>query len=114
MHFNEMSAKSRQLGLTFVAAALGIGIVLLSRRDDFALPMHVCSHTYSLHISVLIILAAAFAVFGVSILDLRVYDRMLRGVVAFGEDFEENYLKQIVSLDKGMTQAISFYRRYDD
>ena len=26
MHFNEMSVKSRQLGLTFVAAALGVGI----------------------------------------------------------------------------------------
>ncbi len=114
MHFNEMSAKSRQLGLTFVAAALGVGIVLLSRRDDFALVMTVCGSAYSLHISVLIILAAAFAVFGVSILDLRVYHRMLRGAVTFGEDFEENYLKQILTLDKGMTQAISFYSRYDD
>ena len=29
MHFNEMSVKSRQFGLTFVAAALGLGIALL-------------------------------------------------------------------------------------
>ena len=35
MHFNEMSVKSRQLGLTFVAAALGLAIVLLSRHEDW-------------------------------------------------------------------------------
>lgn len=29
MHFNEMAVKSRQLGLTFVAAALGVAVVLL-------------------------------------------------------------------------------------
>ena len=34
MHFNEMCVKSRQLGLTFVAAALGIGLVLLSVRPE--------------------------------------------------------------------------------
>ena len=27
MHFNEMCVKSRQLGLTFVAAALGVAVV---------------------------------------------------------------------------------------
>jgi hypothetical protein len=31
MHFNEMAVKSRQFGLGFVAAALGLGIVLLVR-----------------------------------------------------------------------------------
>ncbi len=36
MHFNEMSVKSRQLGLTFVAAALGLSVVLLSRKEDFS------------------------------------------------------------------------------
>jgi hypothetical protein len=114
MHFNEMSAKSRQLGLTFVAAALGVGIVLLSRRDDFSLLVPIGKFAYSLHVSGLIILAAAVAVYGVSILDLKVYHRMLRGAVTFGEDFEENYLKQILDLDRGMTQAISHYSRFDD
>jgi hypothetical protein len=39
---------------------------------------------------------------------------MLRGAVTFGEDFKENYLKQIFDLEKGMTQAISHYSRYGD
>ena len=39
---------------------------------------------------------------------------MLRGAVTFGEDFEENYMKQIFDLNKGMTQAISHYSRYQD
>lgn len=30
MHFNEMSVKARQFGLTFVAAALGLGVALMS------------------------------------------------------------------------------------
>jgi hypothetical protein len=114
MHFNEMSAKSRQLGLTFAAAALGVSIVLLSRKEDFALVLPLWFADVSLHISVLIILATAAAVYAVSILDLNVYHRMLRGAVTFGEDFEENYIKQIVQLDKGMTQAISHYSRVDD
>ena len=37
MHFNEMSVKARQFGLTFVAAALGLGLVILSRGPDFVL-----------------------------------------------------------------------------
>ncbi len=114
MHFNEMSAKSRQLGLTFVVAALGLGIVLLGRREDFGLSFSMCGSTYTLHMAGLIFLAAAFAVWGVSILDLHVYHKMLRGAVTFGEDLEENYLKKIVDLDKGMTQAISHYSRFSD
>lgn len=112
MHFNEMSAKSRQLGLTFVAASLGVSIVLLGRREDFSLQLPFSE--ISLHISVLIFLATALAVYAVSILDLNVYHRMLRGAVTFGEDFEENYLKKVIKLDKGMTQAISHYSRVDD
>jgi hypothetical protein len=37
MHFNEMSVKSRQLGFTFVAAALGVAAFLLSRGEDFSI-----------------------------------------------------------------------------
>ena len=36
MHFNELCVKSRQLGITFVVAALGVAIVLVSRGNDFA------------------------------------------------------------------------------
>lgn len=39
---------------------------------------------------------------------------MLRGSVAFGEDFEENYMKDIFELNKGMTQAISHFSRFQD
>jgi hypothetical protein len=39
---------------------------------------------------------------------------MLRGAVSFGEDFEETYMKQIFCLEKGMTQAISHFSRFED
>src|SRR5262249_25965270 len=81
-------------------------------REDFSLQLPFAG--ISLHISVLIFLATALAVYAVSILDLNVYHRMLRGAVTFGEDFEENYFKEIVKLNKGMTQAISHYSRVDD
>ncbi|MGE0119578.1 MAG: hypothetical protein AB7S71_24730 [Dongiaceae bacterium] len=110
MHFNEMSVKSRQLGLTFVAGALGVGIVLLGRGSDFSIPVF----SVDVHVSVLIVLAAALALMAVRILDLNVYHKMLRGAVSFGEDFEENYMKQIFQLEKGMTQAISHFSRFSD
>ena len=114
MHFNEMSVKSRQLGLAFVAAALGVGIVLLSRGSDFAITQELWFLKFEVHVSVVIVLAAAFALAAVRILDLNVYHKMLRGAVTFGEDFEENYMKQIFLLEKGMTQAISHFSRFHD
>lgn len=115
MHFNEMSVKSRQLGLTFVAAALGVGIVLLSRGGDFAFPVvDLKFFAFRLHVSVVLILAAWAALAAVRGLDLNVYHKMLRGAVTFGEDFEENYMKQIFALNKGMTQAISHFSRHQD
>lgn len=113
MHFNEMSVKSRQFGLGFVAAALGLGIVLLVRRQEFSIPFHFFGG-FDVHVTVLVVLASAFALYAVMILDLNVYHKMLRGAVAFGEDFEENYMKQIFSLRKGMTQAISHFSRHED
>lgn len=114
MHFNEMSVKSRQLGLTFVAAALGVGIVLLTRGDAFSFDIPVRGVELKLHVSVLLILGAWLALKAVRQLDLNVYHKMLRGAVTFGEDFEQQYMKQFVALDKGMTQAISHYSRYAD
>jgi hypothetical protein len=114
MHFNEMSVKSRQLGLTFVAAALGIGIVLLSRGDDFSLPVNAIFFTFQIHIAVILLLGAWLALLAVRGLDLNVYHKMLRGAVTFGEDFEEHYMKKIFDLNKGMTQAISHYSRFQD
>lgn len=107
MHFNEMSAKSRQIGLAFVAAALGLSVVLLARNEDFSIRLW----SFQLHVSVLILAAALIALRAVRLLDLGVYHKMLRGAVAFGEDFEENYMKKVFSLDKGMTQAVSHFSR---
>ncbi len=112
MHFNEMSVKARQFGLTFVAAALGLGVVILTRGPDFVLPISYLG--IELHGAVLLIVASAFALYAVSLLDLKVYHRMLRGAVTFGEDFESNYMRQIFQLEKGMTQAISHFSRFDD
>lgn len=114
MHFNEMCVKSRQLGLTFVAAALGVGIVLLSRGADFAIQINWVILKFQIHVSVLIVIGAALALQAVRILDVNVYHKMLRGAVYFGEDFEENYMKKIFLLEKGMTQAISHFSRYED
>ena len=114
MHFNEMSVKSRQLGLTFVTAALGIGIVLLTRGDAFAFPIPIAQIDFQLHVAVLLVLGAWLALIAVKGLDLNVYHKMLRGAVTFGEDFEQHYMKQIFELDKGMTQAISHFSRYED
>jgi hypothetical protein len=113
MHFNEMSVKSRQFGLAFVAAALGLGILMLSRGQEFAITIPIRGG-FQLHATVLIVLSSAFALFAVSILDLNVYHKMLRGAVSFGEDFEQNYMKQIFDLEKGMTQAISHFSRFED
>lgn len=114
MHFNEMSVKSRQLGLTFVAAALGVAIVLLGQNKDFFLNFAIGKQNLHIHVSVFIIVAAAFAVLAVRSMDLGVYHRMLRGAVTFGEDFEEQHLKPKIKLNKGMTQAISHYSRNSD
>ena len=114
MHFNDLSVKSRQLGITFVVAALGVAIVLVNRGNDFAFIFPLCGFSFQVHVSVLLFLGACFALQVVKILDVNVYHKMLRGAVAFGEDFEEQYMKQIFQLEKGMTQAISHFSRYKD
>lgn len=114
MHFNEMSVKARQFGLTFVAAALGLGVALLTRKQDPVLPVNAFGVHFQIHAIVLLVFASALALYAVKQLDLRVYHKMLRGAVAFGEDFEENYMKKIFSLEKGMTQAISHFSRHEN
>ena len=113
MHFNEMAVKSRQFGLGFVAAALGLGIVMLSRGEEFAIRIPLFGG-FDLHATVLIVAASAFGLRAVSTLDLNVYHKMLRGAVTFGMDFEEHYMKQIFDLEMGMTQAITHFSRHQD
>jgi hypothetical protein len=115
MHFNEMSVKSRQLGLTFVTAALALAVVLITQDKEFALLFPTKWGVFKLHLAVLLIGTAAAGLLAVRRLDLSVYHRMLRGAVEFGDDFEEHYMKKkVFNLDKGMTQAISLYSRYSD
>lgn len=117
MHFNEMSVKSRQLGLTFVAAALGLAVFLFSRSGSeakYAFTATIRGHVIALHVAEFIILAAAASVYAVKLLDLGVYHKMLRGAVAFGEDLEEVHLRKMLGLNKGMTQAISHFSRNSD
>jgi hypothetical protein len=114
MHFNEMSVKSRQLGFAFIAAALGVATVLLSCGADFSILFPTRLGIFHLHISVLLIVISVIAIVAIKKLDLGVYHRMLRGAVTFGEDFEENHLKKILKLEKGMTQTISHYSRHGD
>jgi hypothetical protein len=111
MHFNEMAVKSRQFGLAFVAAALGVGIVLIGHGEDYAIPLF-CG--LKLNASVVIAIAGAVALYSVMQLDLYVYHKMLRGAVRFGEDFEQKYMKTIFDLEKGMTQAITHFSQYQD
>jgi hypothetical protein len=126
-HFNDMCVKSRQLGLTFVAASLGAAFYLFIRSPSEGggsdgvtahaiseYSVSICGHTLVLHVSLFIIAAAAAAVLAVKYLDLGVYHQMLRGAVTFGEDLEEKHIKKIVGLQKGMTQTISHYSRNSD
>jgi hypothetical protein len=110
MHFNEMSAKSRQLGLAFVAAALGVGIVLLGQGRAFTLVVY----GFKIHVTVFLILSAILAILAVRKLDLGVYHRMLRGAVTFGEDVEAKHLNQLLGLNMGMAQVIAHYSRHSD
>ena len=114
MHFNEMSVKSRQLGLTFATAALGLATILLSREEEFAIDLGWGAWTVSIHLAAVITLGAAVALSAVRNLDLYVYHKMLRGAVAFGEDLENRYLKTIFPMSKGLTQAVSHFSRTED
>lgn len=112
MHFNEMCVKSRQLGLAFIAAALGLGIVLLTRGNDFTL---LIGGTLKVHVVVLLLLSSVLALYAVRLLDLNVYHKMLRGAVQFNEEFEEKYMKGIFpDLPMGMSQSISHFSRFED
>ncbi|HWW46858.1 MAG TPA: hypothetical protein VNZ94_03350 [Xanthobacteraceae bacterium] len=127
-HFNDMCVKSRQLGLTFVAASLGAALYLFIRTPGgvgeggasnsiapvYAYAFNICGRSIVLHVSFAIILAAIAAVIAVRNLDLGVYHQMLRGAVSFGEDLEERHIRPLVGLRKGMTQSISHFSRNSD
>jgi len=127
-HFNDMCVKSRQLGLTFVAASLGAALYLFIRGPGgpseagagsgaaaiYAYSFSIFGRQIVLHISLAILLAAGAAVYAVRKLDLEVYHKMLRGAVYFGEDLEERHIKPLLGLRMGMTQSISHFSRHSD
>lgn len=125
-HFNDMCVKSRQLGLTFVAASLGAALYLFIRSPTggteqsasttpvYAYAIDIEGHSIILHVSLAIIIAAYAAVRAVRKLDLGVYHQMLRGAVTFGEDLEERHIRPLVGLQMGMTQSISHFSRHSD
>jgi hypothetical protein len=96
--------------LAFATAALGVAVLLLGQGDEYAL---IFENGLRLHATALVLVAAIVAVWAVEQLDL-VYHQMLRGAVAFGEDFEEMHMKKLFGLQKGLTQAISHFSRSSD
>jgi len=117
MHFNEMSVKSRQLGLSFVVAALGLAVILLANEGDFSIIIQIpiFDVPWEFHVAGIIVLISSFVLIAVSLLDLNVYHRMLRGAVAFGEEIEKkNLVETIMNTPLGMTESISFFSRFTD
>src|SRR5258708_13284539 len=76
MHFNEMSVKSRQFGLAFVAASLGLGIVLFTPGEDFSIPIAL-SGGFDLNMTVIIPFPAHFALYAITLLDLNLLPKIL-------------------------------------
>lgn len=130
-HFNDMCVKSRQLGLTFVAAALGAALYLFIRsptgltdtdsaasnaatKTVSAYSLTIWTYPIVIHVSIAIVLAAIAAVAAVRRLDLGIYHSMLRGAVAFGEDLENKHIRPLVGLRNGLTQSISHFSRHTD
>lgn len=112
MHFTEMSARTRQIGLAFVVAALGLSITLLAQYRDARLPFVLFGYQYDLHISGVIILLSAVGLFAIMLLDLKVYHRMLRGSVAFTTELEQKGFRETHMLtERGLTESVSHYSR---
>lgn len=116
MHFNEMSVKSRQLGLTLAVAALGFSVALLIKdASHLLIEVPVFGHLVYVHVTGLMIAIVAAGIYAVRWLDLGVYHKMLRGAVHFGEELERvHLLNNVLSTSKGLTQAVSHFSRYRD
>ena len=114
MHFNDMSSRSRRLGLTFVAALLSSSIFFLKGGDKSYFAIPIAGYELTLHVSFLLSVFAALSVNVMKVLDINLYHSMLRGAVAFGEDIENLLRKDIIPLEKGLMQSISHFSRYSD
>lgn len=111
MHFNDLSVRSRQLGLTFVVAALGLSVAVVIQFPESGL--YVMGKF--IHLSAFLTAASALAVLAVRTLDLGVYHRMLRGSVYFQMAADKRGLSQnLFNMPSGMTEYISAYSRSED
>jgi len=108
MHFAELSIKTRQIGMTVVGATLALAVVLYRTDHQFSIPIF----SYSIPVSSILCWTAALVLFAIKLLDVGVYHQMLRGAVAFNEDFERTNLREFFGTEKGLTQAISFFSRH--
>ena len=108
MHFAELSIKSRQIGMTVVGATLALAVVLY--RADYQFSVSVGS--LEIPIASVLCWTAALVLYAIKLLDVGVYHQMLRGAVAFNEDFEQRNLLTLFGTEKGLTQAISFFSRH--
>ncbi len=70
----------------------------------------------SIHVAVVLVLASGVALLLISLLDLGVYHRMLRGAVSFGEELEHTEIRPrlLTKAKLGMTEAISHFSRHSD
>jgi len=116
LQLTRVAARARLLGLALIASALTIGILLVAIGHDWALTVPLGQSHLTLHSAVLVLAASVGALLLLRMLDLNVYDRMLRGAASFGEDLEEQHLKPelIDGVARGMTQAIAYYAQYAD
>jgi hypothetical protein len=110
MHFAELSIKTRQIGLTVVGATLGLAVVLNKTEAGFLLKFA----DFTVPITSVLCWTSALILYAIKILDVSVYHQMLRGAVAFNEEFEEKNLLSVFGTEKGLTQAISFFSRHPD
>jgi hypothetical protein len=112
IHFDEMSQKARQIGLTFVVGSVALAITLLSQYQGARISIPWGAGSYDLHIAGGIIMASAVALWVTKLLDVKLYHRMLRGSVAFTEEFERRVLKPaIMPTELGLTESISYHSR---
>lgn len=105
MHFNNMSHKSRQLGLSFAVAALGFCAFMLTRDISFEV---MGRHFHTLHATAIVLWIVALTLVPIGILDIFVYQRLLRGAVKFAWELEnKKIVKEILGTDFGMSTYIS-------
>jgi len=101
MHFNEMSHKSRQLGLSVVIAALGLpGAIFIGK---VSVPL-----VTPFELSGLIVSVASLLTIFVGHFDVVTYQTLLLGAVKFGWELEKSSLtNELLNTRHGMTTYIS-------